>query len=117
MPLYDNVMTRDWLLTFLLDLGLEKGDGEVEFKIEQDSKNVELRRIAAYFRFARPRDLRIDAGVFRFRAGETIRLFFSYRYTPALLEPLLRREELHVRQQWMTNSAEEGVFLIARLPR
>src|SRR5207237_1110942 len=24
LPLYDNALTRDWLLTFLLDLGLER---------------------------------------------------------------------------------------------
>ena len=29
LPQYDNPLTRDWLLTFLMDLGIEKNDGEL----------------------------------------------------------------------------------------
>ena len=31
MPQYDNSQTRDWLMTFLLGLGIEKSDGELRF--------------------------------------------------------------------------------------
>ena len=31
LPQYDNPPTRDWLLTFLLDLGVARGDGELQF--------------------------------------------------------------------------------------
>src|SRR5439155_1069101 len=31
--LYDNALTRDWLMTFLLDLGVEAADGELHFCI------------------------------------------------------------------------------------
>ena len=34
LPQYDNAPTRDWLMTFLLDLGIEKRDGELRFEIE-----------------------------------------------------------------------------------
>jgi uncharacterized SAM-dependent methyltransferase len=34
LPQYDNPLTRDWLMTFLLDMGVERGDGELRFKIE-----------------------------------------------------------------------------------
>ena len=34
LPLYDNPLTRDWLVTFLLDLGVEATDGELGFSIE-----------------------------------------------------------------------------------
>src|SRR6266536_1265800 len=32
--LYDNSLTRDWLMTFLLDLGVEHDDGELAFTIQ-----------------------------------------------------------------------------------
>src|SRR2546427_174873 len=42
LPLYDNDLTRDWLLTFLLDLGVERGDGKIRFVIEDDPAGVGL---------------------------------------------------------------------------
>ena len=36
LPQYDNPLTRDWLMTFLLDLGVERSDGKLRFKIETD---------------------------------------------------------------------------------
>jgi len=33
LPLYDNALTRDWLMTFLTDLGVERDDGELRFSI------------------------------------------------------------------------------------
>jgi len=33
-PQYDNALARDWLMTFLLDLGVERTDGEIRFAIE-----------------------------------------------------------------------------------
>ena len=34
LPLYDNDLTRDWLQTFLTDLGVENRDGHLQFTIE-----------------------------------------------------------------------------------
>ena len=81
LPQYDNPLTRDWLMTFLLDLGIERSDGELRFKIETDSASG-LKRIVAGFHFTRPRRIEVENEAFDFRAGEAIRLFFSYRYTP-----------------------------------
>jgi uncharacterized SAM-dependent methyltransferase len=36
LPQYDNPPTRDWLMAFLLDLGVERTDGELRFSIEGD---------------------------------------------------------------------------------
>jgi uncharacterized SAM-dependent methyltransferase len=141
LPQYDNLLTRDWLMTFLLDLGVEKKDGELRFKIEicssrreeaQTSRSispkknqrlltssptmeeVELKRVVADFRFTRPRRIEIDDERFNFRSGETIQLFFSYRYTPELVHKLLGRYDLEVCDQWIAKSEEEGVFLCRR---
>ena len=52
LPQYDNPLTRDWLMAFLLDLGVERDDGELGFKIETVPANG-LKRIAAGFHFTR----------------------------------------------------------------
>ena len=115
LPLYDNAPTRDWLMTFLLDLGVAADDdGELSFVVEDDLEGSGLKRVAAYFRFARPREIKVDAERFQFAAGEAIRLFFSWRHTPALVRALLGQHRLQVLEQWVTKSGEEGVFLVAR---
>jgi L-histidine N-alpha-methyltransferase len=111
LPQYDNALTRDWLLTFLLDLGVETGDGELRFGIEDMSG---LKRIVAGFEFERPRTVPVDGEKFEFRTGDKIRLFFSYRYTPALVRKGLAEYGLAVRDEWITASEEEGVFLCGR---
>jgi len=114
LPLYANALTRDWLMTFLLDLGVEANDGELRFSVEDDPGGSGLKRVAAYFRFTRPREIRVDAERLSFPAGESIRLFFSWRHTPALVRAGLAQHNLHVLDQWITQSGEEGVFLVSR---
>jgi L-histidine N-alpha-methyltransferase len=109
MPQYDNALTRDWLMTFLLDLGVEHGDGEVGFVVEDGQ--LGLKRVAAYFHFSHPREIRLDNERFVFSVGEAIRLFFSYRYTPEGVQTLLSQHGLEVLDQWIIRSEEEGVFL------
>jgi L-histidine Nalpha-methyltransferase len=112
LPQYDNAPTRDWLLTFLTDLGIVKNDGELNVKIETDGFN--LKRVAADFHFKRARQIEIEGEIFQFKSGEKIRLFFSYRYTPERVRKMLARHKLEVCEQWITNSEEEGVFLCRR---
>ncbi|HWI57954.1 MAG TPA: L-histidine N(alpha)-methyltransferase, partial [Bacillota bacterium] len=114
LPLYDNGLTREWLLTFLLDLGVEQDDGAVRFRVEDDPAGSGLKRVAAYFEFRRARQLQVEAERFEFRIGEAIRLFFSYRHTPSLVHALLGQYGLQVLDQWITQSGEEGVFLVGR---
>jgi uncharacterized SAM-dependent methyltransferase len=113
LPQYDNPLTRDWLMTFLLDLGVEPNDGKLRFNIEDDRTNG-LKRIVAGFHFSRSRWIEVDGERIDFRAGETIRLFFSYRYTPERVRKVLGRYGLEVCEQWITRSEEEGVFLCWR---
>jgi L-histidine Nalpha-methyltransferase len=112
LPLYDNDLTRDWLLTFLLDLGIERDDGMLRFTIEDDPAG--LKRITAHFHFTHPRQISVDGEAFEFRPGESIRLFFSYRHTPKKVRSLLGGQGIKVLDQWITQSGEEGVFLCQR---
>src|SRR5262245_42713024 len=60
-PLYDNALTRDWLMTFLLDLGVEPDDGELGFTVEDSIEATGLMRIVAHFHFDRARNVRLEA--------------------------------------------------------
>jgi uncharacterized SAM-dependent methyltransferase len=112
LPQYDNPPTRDWLMTFLLDLGVEKSDGNLKFTIEAGSFG--LKRIVASFHFIRARRVEIESEIFNFKSGEKIRLFYSYRYTPGSVQKFLAEHGLEVCSGWIANSEEEGVFLCRR---
>lgn len=114
LPQYDNTPTREWLMTFLLDLGVENGDGEIQVCIEPGAPGDGAGRILASFRFRRRVNIRIGIDQFEFAPGEMIRLFFSYRYTPSLIRDMLGRVGMNVRQEFITASGEEGVFLCGR---
>ena len=114
LPQYDNPLTRDWLMSFLLDLGVEAGDGAMRFCMEQDPAGSGLERVAAYFDFTRQRSVEVEGERFAFQPGESVRLFFSYRYTPDRVRAVLDPHGLQVLGQWLADSEEEGVFLIGR---
>jgi uncharacterized SAM-dependent methyltransferase len=112
LPQYDNPQTRDWLLAFLLDLGIEKSDGRLKFEIA--TGDFGLKRFAANFHFKRAWQIEIENESFNFKSGGKIRLFFSYRYTPELVAKILARHKLKVCEQWIAKSGEEGVFICRR---
>jgi L-histidine N-alpha-methyltransferase len=108
LPQYDNALTADWLLTFLMDLGVKEQAGSIEWNSEPASG---LMRITAHFRFDEAAAIIYANNHFQFTAGDRIRLFFSYRYTPYLLEKSLGSQGLTAANQWITRSGEEVVFL------
>ena len=109
LPQYDNALTRDWLLAFLYDLGVQPNDGRLRFAIEKGAAG--LQRVVARFQFGRARRVQVATREFTFARGEAIRLFFSYRYTPSRAVRLLAGHGLRVRNQWVAPSGEEGIFL------
>lgn len=111
LPQYDNELTREWLITFLLDLGVERSDGELRFSIEDVG---ELKRVVAKLHFVRQRTIRAEGEQFDFQPSDAIQLFFSYRYTPERVRVALAGHGLEVCDQWITKSGEEGVFLCQR---
>jgi uncharacterized SAM-dependent methyltransferase len=112
LPQYDNVLTRDWLLGFLLDLGVTSDAGRMEFAIVDDANG--LKRIEAGYHFELRTVIEAHGEKFEFQPGECIRMFYSYRYTPETISAQLARHGLDARQQWITGSEEEGVFLCVK---
>ncbi len=112
LPQYDNELTRDWLMMVLLDLGVERRDGKLRLAIEDG--RFGLKRITARFHFCRPGRIEIEDEAFGFKTGDSIQLFFSYRYTPERVGQILAKYGLKVCSQWIAKSEEEGVFLCRR---
>jgi len=109
LPEYDNELTRDWLAAFLNDLGIESDAGEMEVLVEECPFHTELLRIAVYFRLKQRRLLQLSGEEIEWAAGDSVRLFFSYRYTPERFRACLSPCGIHVAQQWV--SGTEGLFL------
>jgi hypothetical protein len=114
LPLYDNPPTRAWLMTFLLDLGVAAADGELRFSVEAGPVRSGLKRVEARFYFRRARKIQVSSEDFKFKAGESIRLFSSYRHTPELINRLLSKHGLRPDAEWITTSQEEGVVLVRK---
>ena len=114
LPFYDNSLTREWLMMFLTDIGIDKADGELTFGIEDRPGGLGLKRIVASFRFSRSTLISVGQEEFRFGPGEVVRLFFSYRHTPEIVRGLVNSVGLRVVEEWVTRSGEEGVFLVER---
>ena len=112
LPQYDNELTRDWLSAFLFERGVDPRDGVVRFTIEFSPSGVG--KVVARFLFERARRIEVMGQAFEFCAGESVQLFFSYRYTPELVRRVLAAHGIRVEDQWITPTEEEGVFLCSR---
>jgi len=91
---------------------VERGDGEMRFGIEDESAESGLKKIVARFQFTRARQIQVASEPFVFSVGDVLQLFFSYRYTPARVRHALADGGLSVEAEWITQSGEEGVFLV-----
>ena len=112
LPQYDNAETRDWLLSFLVDLGVSPTEGRLRFGIEEID---ELLRIVADFEFSESLGLSIGGESFEFAAGRALRLFFSYRHTEQTLAKRLAKHSFTIAASQIDSSAEEGVFRVERV--
>ena len=52
---------------------------------------------------------------FDFRKDEVLEVFFSNRFTPAALPQVIRDAGFDVRQAWVLDSQEEGIYLCRAL--
>ncbi len=86
----------------------------MEFLVEQQPTAPRLKRVAAYFRFARPRSVTLETDRFDFNPGNSIRLLFSYRHTLEVAGSLLGPHGLSVVRHWIDLSGEEGIFLVKK---
>jgi L-histidine N-alpha-methyltransferase len=114
LPQYKNRPTLDWLGTFLADSGFPLNAGKMKVVIEQDAVKCHLQRIAIYFVLSKDVSTSVAGERLSFRAGEAIRLFFSYRYSPELAAKQFDQHGLKLLDQWCSRSGQEGIFLCGK---
>lgn len=109
---YDNELTRDWLWSALKDLDIWPDDGDLKFGIEEGTCGLGVKRIVARLKFVRAKTIRVDRQEVSFETGGSLRVFFSYRHTEGLIDELMAKHGLKVERHWLSDSGEEGVFLV-----
>jgi uncharacterized SAM-dependent methyltransferase len=109
---YDNPPTRAWLFGALSELGLNQDDGDLGITLEEAESRPGLKRIEARFRFRRARELRIYEETLSFAKDATLRVFYSHRFTPEILDAFCQEAGLRVTDRWLLS--EEGLFLCRR---
>ena len=109
-PQYNNELTKEWLITVLLDAGVERKDGNIQFTIEDD-RNSQFKRIAAYFELENDVSFRLEDQLVEWKNGEKVRLFFSNRYTSSMIQEVLKSYGINVLDYWEAANQEEGIYL------
>jgi L-histidine Nalpha-methyltransferase len=111
LPQYDNPETRRWLFAVLEDLGVAGGLADLSFGL---GEVLGIKRIESSFTF--PKKCRIDMeGVsFSYEKGERLRLFYSNRFRPSQLDRLLERCDFVSRFSQLSESREEGVWVVQK---
>lgn len=114
LPQYENRLTEEWLMGFLEDLGIRREQGALRFSVAEAEGFAGLKRIEAHFDFQQDCEVRLHGENLCFAAGESLRLFFSYRYTARFTREVLVKHGLEVIREWISPSGEEGLFLCKR---
>ena len=114
VPQYDNGLTRDWLMGALAELTITPDDGTVAFSIQPAESLPSLKRLQADFIFERDKQIQFFGENVRFSSGQKLRVFYSYRFTPAHVRNFVNQSRLKLTDEWIASSGEEGLFLCHR---
>ncbi|MFM6277664.1 MAG: L-histidine N(alpha)-methyltransferase, partial [Dolichospermum sp.] len=115
LPQYDNELTKDWLMTVLVDAGINPDHGTIKFSLKDDPNHQELTRINAQFEVENNIDLKLDDQIMHWKNGDQIQLFFSYRYTTAKLQNILKQYDIIILDYWEGANQEEGVYFCQKI--
>ncbi|MBP5973160.1 L-histidine N(alpha)-methyltransferase [Brasilonema sp. CT11] len=115
LPQYDNELTKDWLITVLMDAGINQEDGTIKFSIEDDKSNQDLKRINADFEVENDVSLKLDDQLIQWKNGDKVQLFFSYRYTTPKLQAVLNSYDIKILDYWEAANQEEGIYLCQKI--
>ena len=110
---YDNPETREWLWVFLKNLGVKGEPDDIRFQIKL-ALEMNSAKIEATFKMKSSHLLRLPGKNIALKKGETLRLFYSWRYTEEGINHLLATIGV-LKRSWIISNAEEGVFLVRAL--
>lgn len=111
LPQYDNELTKDWLITVLEDVGVNRKNGIIVFGIKDDEENPKLKRVNACVELNNDVSFKLDEQLIEWKSKDKIGLFFSYRYTTAKLQEILSTYGINILNYWETANQEKGVYL------
>ncbi len=111
---YDNPETRAWLMGTLIGLGFSAADGVLIFHVSEPDTRLGIRGIDVRFVLSRARKLTVLGERLQLAAGDALRVFYSYRYTAALMASCLHQHGLALEQEWISPMADEGLFLVRK---
>lgn len=114
VPQYDNPHARAWFAGLLDSLGFAGADLRLTVEARPLHEDGHVWRIQADARVLRDVQLALYEESFEFREGEALEVFFSNRFTPAAMPQVLGGAGFDVRQAWVLDSREEGIYLCQR---
>ncbi len=114
LPQYDNPLARAWFAGLLDNLGFTGADLRLAVQAQPLRDDGHIWRIQADAHVLRDVQLALYEESFDFREGEVLEVFFSNRFTPAALSRVLRDAGFDIRQTWVLDSQEEGIYLCRR---
>ncbi len=109
---YDNPETQNWLSTVLKDWGIY--NRLQNYRVRTESRH-ELLRFVAAMEWREEIHFPWENQELLLKKGDNLRLFFSYRYTPARFRKLAERSRLKPLGEFISESKDEGVWWLARL--
>lgn len=108
-PQYDNDETRKWLLQGWRDLSKDT-ESEVDIRIERKEVDGLLAHVGE---LTLPSPMNVSERV-KLQKGETLRLFYSLRYTPGRLRQKLQDFGLRVAAEQIYLDGEEGLWAVQK---
>ena len=114
LPQYDNPLAHAWFGGLLDSLGFPASDLRISVTARPLREGGHVWRIEANALFLKDVALTLYEESFHFRQGEALEIFFSNRFTPAVLPQILTAAGFVRSQSWILDSQEEGIYLCRR---
>ena len=111
LPQYDNPLAHAWFGGLLDSLGFPASDLRISVTALPLQDDGHVWRIEANALFLKDVALALYEEAFDFRKGEALEIFFSNRFTPAVMPQILSAAGFCVSQTWILDSQEEGIYL------
>ena len=111
LPQYDNPLAHAWFAGLLDSLGFTATDLHFSVTALPLREDGHIWRIQADAVLLKDVVLTLYEESFDFKEGEALEVFFSNRFTPAVLPQILTSAGLSLKESWVLDSREEGIYL------
>lgn len=115
LPQYANAETEAWLGLIFEQVGINRRDIRMDFRIEPVPGNPQLRRVVVRAFALRNLMIHLLEDTIPWGEGESFEVFSSNRFTPSLLETLVTECGWAKLTHAIIPSGEEGVWLMKRV--